>query len=267
MGKSSWKEWYWIGTSEMIFQDVASKAVLGKIDLIQNCKMSNTCDKNELKAGIGLRTIMTVKSNKATNITAENAVLGTREFALFTGKDPVTGVKTFLHSEVLTVGSSNRASVSKTIASAGVADCYKLNAYEQDDIRITEGTTTPSANEFVKTGKDFTFGSTVKQGDKVRVYYYVTTKNTVTGVENDINTFGKQVQVTIKGIARDAKTGEEALATFIAYKAEMDDSFDFSMNNGAIPDPVTFNLAVLDPPVGNKSWELFPYTDEDIVIA
>lgn len=264
---SSFKEFYWIGTEEAVFQDIATKRILGKIDLIQNCNMSNTCSVEELKAGVGLRTVMTVKSDKKTTVAMTNAVLGLREFALFTGKDPVTGVKTFLHSEMLTVGASNKASVSYAIASAGVADVFKLNENEEEDVRLnsTSGAS-PATNEYKVLGKEFTFGTGVPQGSKVMVHYYVTTKAGVTGVENDINTFGKQVQLVIRGIARDRKTGEEASAMFIAYKAEMDDSFDFSMNNGSLPESVSFNLTVLDPPTGTKAWEIFPYTDADITV-
>ncbi len=251
----SFNEFIWKQTDNVLFFDLSTDYLIGRLDLVQNCSISNSADSEDLKGGPGLGTVMTVKSNKSATIAIENAVAGIKEIGLLTGVAPIKGTKDIIFSEILTLNATKKGNLTKK--SYGILDVYKLdsNEYDSEQILPTSGYTISAQEITVTSGAS---------GDKIRVYYKVKSALTESGIKNEFDKFAKSVKTVINGVVQDRKDGALKKAQFIAYKAELSDSFAISMNNGNIPDPISFELKVLMPVTGTTTWELNYYTETGI---
>lgn len=201
------------------------------MDELQEAKLANTADKEDITGKQG-RKLNSLKKNKAATVSATNGLLigGLLEAqtgSKFSEKD---GNVTVRWSETLAVANDKATTTYKAIGTAG-AEIVSLHVKNADGTlgAKLEQDTTAAAGKFAyaPSTKEITFSTL--GATEVYVVYDRTIKGQT--LENQSGTYSDKLQLYIDAIGEDLCSNQYHIQFYIP-RADVSCNFDFSMGNG-----------------------------------
>ena len=168
-------------------------------------------------------------SNREARINLEDAIFDKEAIAMLTGNEMTIGATTVAKNEVITVGATNKASVTKTPTGA-LTSVYIVRADGTNGQKLTAGTPATEATQYSINAKELTFHSTVAQNTKIRVYYNFTTDSTAAKIKVTSDAFGGTFKIVLDVLVRDEFTKKDFAAQLVIPNGKFEDNFDLNFS-------------------------------------
>jgi hypothetical protein len=214
--------------------------------------------------GRGSARLVGFSSNRQARLNLEDAIFDNQALAMLTGNDPTVGARKVTINEVITVGTGNKASLTKTPVGDPIS-VHKVNDDGTNGDLLTKGTPATNPDEWSITTKEMTFNVGVTVGSKIRVYYEANTDATATTIKVTSDKFGGTFKVVMDVLIRDEYTQQDFAGQLIIPNAKFEDNFNLNFSASGDPATLTLPLEILKSSTGTDMWELVIYNAEEIV--
>lgn len=223
--------------------------------------LETTGETTYARGGDGNVKLVGFSSNREARMNLEDAIFDKEAIAMITGNAMSTGATVVAKNEIITVGATNKASVTKTPTGA-LTSVYVVNADGTNGQKLTLGTPATESSQYSINAKELTFHSSITQNTKIRVYYNFTTDITASKMRVTSDAFGGTFKIVLDVIVRDEYTKKDFAAQVIVPNGKFEDNFNFNFSADGDPATLTLPIEILKDPLSTNMWEMVIFDEE-----
>lgn len=212
---------------ECSFYSLVNGKAIVTLKTLKTSGVQTTGETVYARGGRGNSKLVGFSSNREATISLEDAIFDNEALGMLTGNIIAAGAKVVDKNELVTV-TTDSATLTKTPV-GDLTSVYVVNPDGTNGLELTLTASVIASGEYEITGKEITlFAGEFADGEKIRVYYEVTTDITAKTLRVTSDAFGGSFRVVLDCLVRDEFTKQDFEAQIRIPNAKFEDNFDFS---------------------------------------
>lgn len=233
------------------FYDLVTLKPVVTLRTLKTSGLESTGETVYARGGFGNPKLVGFSSNREVKITLQDAIFDNKALAMLTGNDLLEGAKEVSRTDILTTVNEK---VTLSATPVGTPFVFEVEP---------DGTIGAEITGITVSGKDITLTG-LSDGEKVAVYYIVTTDATAKTLKVTSDAFGKTYRVVLDCLVRDEHTKKDFAAQINIPNAKFEDNFNLSLAVDGDPAVLDLNLEALKDPLSTDMWTMTIYDSDEL---